>query len=47
MGVNTPNGRLHTELHTLGVWSEKQVRAAYVGRENLLGDGLEGVHPGC
>ena len=46
VSVKTPNGRIHTELHTLGVLGAKQVRV-FTGRENRLADGVEGVHPGC
>ena len=45
MGVKTRNGRLHTELHTLGVLGAKQVRV-FTGRENRLADGVKGVHSG-
>ena len=44
MGVKTRNGRLHTELHTLGVLGEIHMRV-FTGRENRLADGVEGVHP--
>ena len=37
MGVKTRNGRLHTELHTLGVLGAKQVRV-FTGRENRLAE---------